>query len=137
MTTEQQQQSVTLAAAGWSQERIAKAVGRSRNSIKHHLEDPEVVDMVRNERTELVELYKDRARACVVAIDDDKIARSSALQLATSSGILLDKSLLLAGRPTSINVTVLVDMLDAIRAQDRAQDDVESERQHPQGSGTG
>ena len=51
------------------------------------------------ERAELVDIYRDRARACVVAIDDEKIQKASALQLATSSGILLDKSLLFSGKP--------------------------------------
>ena len=117
MTTEQQQQSVTLAAAGWSQERIAKATGRSRNSIKRHLDDREVMDMVRDERTEMVELYRDRARACALAITDEKIQKSSALQLATASGILLDKGLLLSGQPTSINVVALMEVCDLLRQQ--------------------
>ncbi len=125
LTTEQQQQATTLAAAGYSQTKIAKAVGRSRNAVKRYLGTEEASAIVRDERAELVEIYREKARDCVVAITDDKIARSSALQLATSSGILIDKSLLLSGHPTAINVSVLVDLLDAIRAQD----DAESERQ--------
>jgi len=125
MTTEQQQQSVTLAAAGWSQERIAKATGRSRESVKRHLNDPQVMDMVSNEREEMIEIYRDRARACAIAITDEKIQKSSALQLATASGILLDKGLLLSGQPTSIHVTALVDVLDVLRVRQ----DEEIERQ--------
>ena len=130
MTTEQQQQSVTLAAAGWSQERIAKATGRSRESIKRHLDKPEVMDMVVTEREEMIEIYRDRSRACAVAITDDKISKASALQLATASGILLDKSLLLSGQPTSIHVTALVDVLDVLRV--RSDEEIERQWQQSQ-----
>ena len=74
-----------------------------------------------------MELYRQKARDCVAAIDDDKIAKASALQLATSSGILLDKSLLLSGKPTQ-NVAVIIEVCDLIRKRD----DEESERQHQQ-----
>src|SRR5271157_849349 len=117
MTTEQQAKATTLAAAGWSQERIAKATGRSRNAVKHYLDKPEAIAIVRDERQELVEIYRSKARDCVVAIDDEKIGKSSALQLATASGICLDKSLLLDGRPT-VNVGVLLQVVDLIRKQD-------------------
>jgi len=65
------------------------------------------------------------ARDCVIAIDDEKIAKSSALQLATASGICLDKHLLLTGRPTQ-NVAVIVQVLDVLRVRN----DEEIERQH-------
>src|SRR5271157_887970 len=117
LTAEQQQQATTLSAAGWSQNKIAKTIGRSRNAVKHYLEKPEAIAIVRDERQELVEIYREKARDCVVAIDYEKIAKSSALQLATASGICLDKSLLLDGRPT-VNVGVLLQVVDLIRKQD-------------------
>ena len=94
--------------------------------------------MVRDERAELVGLYRDAARAILVSIDSETIAKANLLQRATSSGIFLDKSLLLAGMPTSINVVALIDVLEVIREQN----DAESERQHQQrkallSSGTG
>ena len=124
LTTEQQQQITTLAAAGYSQTRISKTIGKGRNMVKRHLETPEAIAQVREERTELVELYRQKARDCVAAIDDEKIAKASALQLATSSGILLDKSLLLSGKPTQ-NVAVIVQVLDMLAAKR----DEEDERQ--------
>src|SRR5271157_3461281 len=117
MTTEQQAKATTLAAAGWSQERIAKATGRSRHAVKRYLDTPEVIAEVRDERQELVEIYRSKARDCVVAIDAEKIAKSSALQLATASGICLDKSLLLDGKPT-MAVGVLLQVVDLIQRQD-------------------
>src|SRR5271157_1611848 len=121
LTTEQQQQAATLSAAGWSTNKISKTIGRSRNAVKRHLATPEAIAEVRDERAGLVEIYRDKARACVVAIDDDKIAKASALQLATASGICLDKSLLLAGRPTSIHVVALLEVAELIREQDDAE----------------
>jgi hypothetical protein len=91
------------------------------------LDTPEAIAQVRDERTELVELYREKARDCVAAIDDDKIAKANVLQLATSSGILLDKSLLLSGKPTQ-NVAVIVQVLDVLRVRN----DEEIERQHQQ-----
>src|SRR5271157_2474572 len=120
LTVEQRQQITTMAAAGWSQNKIAKTIGRSRNAVKHYLDKPEAIAAIVDERQELVEIYREKARDCVVAIDDEKIAKSSALQLATASGICLDKSLLLDGKPT-VNVAVLVEVCDLIRKQDDAE----------------
>jgi hypothetical protein len=124
MTVEQKQQAITMAAAGHSCNKISQAIGKDRVTIKRHLDTPEAIAQVRDERTELVELYREKARDCVAAIDDEKIAKASALQLATSSGILLDKSLLLSGKPTQ-NVAVIVQVLDMLAAKR----DEEDERQ--------
>ncbi len=132
LTTEQQQQIITMAAAGHSQTKISKTIGKGRNMVKRHLDTPEAIAQVGDERTELVELYRQKARDCVAAIDDDKIAKSSALQLATSSGILLDKSLLLSGQPTSIiHVTALLAVLDLIKEQKDAREE-KDEREYRQ-----
>ena len=128
LTTEQQKQATTLSAAGWSQTKISKTIGRSRSAVKRYLEKPEAIAIVRDERAELGELYRQKARACVVAIDDEKINKSSALQLATAAGICTDKALLLAGEPTSMNVVALMEVLHVIRHRDQE----ESERQYQQ-----
>src|SRR5664280_2849487 len=129
LTTEQQQQITTMAAAGYSQTKISKTIGKGRNMVKRHLEAPETIAMVRDEQAELVELYRTKARDCVAAIDDEKIAKASALQLATSSGILLDKSLLLSGKPTQ-NVAVIVEVLDMLCAQRDAEDERQWQEAH-------
>ena len=124
MTVEQKQQAITMAAAGHSCNKISQTIGKDRVAIKRHLDTPEVIEQVREERTELVELYREKARDCVAAIDDEKIQKSNVLQLATSSGILLDKSLLLSGKPTQ-NVAVIVQVLDMLSIRQ----DEEIERQ--------
>jgi hypothetical protein len=128
LSTQERQQIIAMAADGVSQWRIAKAVGRSRNMVKNVLAEPETQLAVTDEKAELSELYRTKAHDCVVGITDEKIAKSSALQLATASAICLDKSLLLRGQPTSIHVTALVSVLDSLRMRD----DEEIERQHQQ-----
>lgn len=115
LTTEQKQHAVTLAAAGYAPSRVAKTMGKSRLMVKRHLEEPETIVKVEDERAQLVEIYRSKAVECAVGITADKIQKSSALQLATASGICLDKSLLLSGQPTSIHVHALIDVLDAIK----------------------
>ena len=121
MTVEQRQQAVTMSAVGHSCNKISKAIGKDRHTIKRHLSEEGVMEQVRNERVELAELYRQKAYDCAIAIDDAKIQKSSALQLATASAICLDKHQLLSGRPTQ-NVAVIVEMLEMLHAQQDQQE---------------
>jgi len=58
----------------------------------------------------------------LASITDEKLANATYLQLVTGAAILIDKSRLLKGQPTSIHVTALVNVLDAI-AEMREQDE--------------
>jgi transcriptional regulator len=116
LTTEQKAQVATLSAAGWSQNKIAKQVGRSRTAVKNALAEPEIQRAVIDEKAELAELYRSKARAVVTSISDADIAKSSLQQKAISSGILLDKSLLLTGEaPPVANIHVLLEVCELIR----------------------
>ena len=123
LTTEQKAQIATLSAGGWSQNKIAKEVGRSRTAVKNALAEPEIQKAVIDEKAELAELYRSKARAVVTSISDKDIDKASLQQKAISSGVLLDKSLLLAGEPTGINVNVLalLDVAKSIRARQERQ----------------
>ena len=59
------------------QNKTPKTIGRSRTAVKHYLDTPEAIAIVRDEKQELAVLYREKARACVVAIDDEKISKSS------------------------------------------------------------
>jgi hypothetical protein len=118
-TVEEQETIVTLAASGLSQTKIAQNVGRSRKMVKNVLAEPEIQRAVRDEKAELAELYREKARAVVTSISDKDIEKASLQQKAISSGVLLDKSLLLAGEPTGINVVALLDVVEAIKASRR------------------
>lgn len=127
LTVEEKQKATTLSAAGQSQDRIAKAIGRSRNSVKRYLGTDEAIVKVEDERAQLVEIYKDKARLCALGVTEEKVSKGTALQLATASAIFTDKALLLSGMPTSIvHVTALVGVLDILKERR----DEEEERQH-------
>jgi hypothetical protein len=122
-TTEQKATIMTLAASGLSQNKIAQTVGRSRHMIKNVLAEPEVQKAVRDEKQELAELYRGKARDVLTSISASDIAKASLQQKSISSGVLLDKSLLLTGEaPTSISVQVLLNIAQQIRAEDRSDD---------------
>lgn len=117
-TTEEKAKIATLAAGGWSENRISKAVGRSRHLIKNALADPEVRRTVAAQKIELSEIFLDKGRAIVTSIGPKDIEKASLQQKAISAGIMVDKALLLAGEPTeNIDVRVLLDVVDAIKAR--------------------
>jgi hypothetical protein len=115
-TVEEQETIVTLAASGLSQTKIAQTVGRSRSLVKNVMASPEIQRAVKDERQELAVMYRGKARDVLVSIDAETIAKGNLLQKATSSAILLDKSLLLAGEPTGITMLALLDVVEAIKA---------------------
>ena len=125
---EERQHITTLAAAGLSQNKIAKTVGRSRHMVKNLLAEPSIQRSIQDERAELSVLCKDKGRDIFMSIHSGDIEKSNLLQKATAGAIMIDKALLLAGEATSINVQVLLDVAHAIRARQ----DADSERQQQQ-----
>jgi len=118
---------VTLAASGASQNAISKSVGRSRHLVRNVLAEPEVQKAVGDEKQELAEIFRQKSRDVVTSISDTDISKASLQQKSISSGVLLDKSLLLAGEPTTnINVQVLLDVAGLIR---RKRDEADEEAQ--------
>ena len=101
-----------------SENRIAKQIGRSRKLVHDVIQKPETQVAITDERAELSKLYRDKAREIVSSIDAVDIAKATLQQKSISTGILLDKSLLLAGEPTQ-NVALLVDLAAAVRAHRR------------------
>jgi ABC-type cobalamin/Fe3+-siderophores transport system ATPase subunit len=114
--TQEEAQIVTLAADGTSTTKIAAALGRSRHMVKNTLAKPEIQQSIQQEKAELSKMYRETARRVVASISDTDIGKASLQQKAISSGVLLDKALLLAGEPTSnVDVRVLMELVDEIR----------------------
>jgi ABC-type cobalamin/Fe3+-siderophores transport system ATPase subunit len=114
--TQEEAQLVTLAADGTSTTKIAAALGRSRHMVKNTLAKPEIQQSIQQEKAELSKMYRETARRVVASISDTDIGKASLQQKAISSGVLLDKALLLAGEPTSnVDVRVLMELVDEIR----------------------
>jgi len=116
-STQERAQIVTLAASGQSQAAIARNIGRSRHLVRNTLKEPEIMAKVKDEKAELSQLCREKARDIFVSIGSADIDKANLLQKATAGAIMLDKSLLLSGDPTSINVSVLMDVVDAIRSR--------------------
>jgi ABC-type dipeptide/oligopeptide/nickel transport system ATPase subunit len=84
--------------------------------VKNTLAKPEIQQSIQQEKAELSKMYRETARRVVASISDTDIGKASLQQKAISSGVLLDKALLLAGEPTSnVDVRVLMELVDEIR----------------------
>ena len=117
-TTEERARITTMAAAGLSQQKISKTIGRSRHMVKNVLAEPEIQRAVKFEKAELAVIFRDKSRDVLVSISSADIAGASLQQKAVSAGILLDKSLLLTGDATSIlDVRALLEVAQAIRSR--------------------
>ncbi len=90
--------------------------------VKHVLAEPEIQRQVEDEKAALAEIYRGKARRIVESIGEEDIAKASLQQKSISSGVLLDKSLLLAGDVPPIRVEILLEAVSAIRNQ-REQED--------------
>jgi hypothetical protein len=115
LDTEEKAQITTLAADGQSPVRIGKVINRSPHTVRKYLSDPETQRQVQDEKAVLAEICRGKARRIVESINEQDIAKASLPQKAISFGVLLDKALLLSGQPTQINVSVLLDAVQAIR----------------------
>jgi hypothetical protein len=121
-TVEETETIVTLAASGMSQTKIAQTVGRSRGMVRNMMEEPEIQEKIGDEKSVMAKLYRDKARRIVDSINDVDIAKASLQQKSISSGVLLDKSLLLSGELPQVSVTVLLDLVTAARDMRDAED---------------
>ena len=121
-TVEETETIVTLAASGMSKTKIAQTVGRSRGMVRNMMEEPEIQSKIGDEKSVLAKLYRDKARRIVDSINDVDIEKASLQQKSISSGVLLDKSLLLSGDLPQVSVTVLLDLVTAARDMRDAED---------------
>jgi len=121
-TVEERATIVTMAAAGTSQSKIAQTIGRSRGMVKNVLAEPEIQQQVQDEKAVLARIFRAKALAVVESISEEDIAKASLQQKSISSGVLLDKSLLLSGDVPPIRVEILLAAVDSIRAWRDKQD---------------
>ena len=121
-TVEETETIVTLAASGMSKTKIAQTLGRSRGMVTNMMEEPEIQEKIGDEKSVMAKLYRDKARRVVDSINDVDIQKASLQQKSISSGVLLDKSLLLSGDLPQVSVTVLLDLVTAARDMRDAED---------------
>lgn len=63
------------------------------------------------------DVYDSIQHKLLLSIDKSKISKASALQTVTAAAILEDKSRIIRGQATSINVSVLMDVVEALRSR--------------------
>lgn len=103
-----------------TQPEIARRVGCSVDNVynvlrRYHRSTTE--SEVRGFQDNKADILDQLAHRVVLSITDAKLKKMSASQAFVGLGILTDKSQLLKGLPTGINVTVLMDVVEAIRAR--------------------
>ena len=99
---------------------IAKRVGCSENSARGVLRTflgTHTEDTLRQYQAAKADVCDSIAMRCLENVTDEKLAKTPAVSLITGAAIMIDKSQLLSGQPTSINMTAFVDVLEAIKAQ--------------------
>jgi len=97
---------------------IANKVGCDESTVRdvlaryaRHCSLEELRSFQANE-ADIIDAIREQSLA---SITPDKLANASYLQLVTGSAILMDKSRLIRGQPTSIHVTALLDVAEMLR----------------------
>jgi hypothetical protein len=90
--------------------------------VRNMMEEPEIQEKIGDEKSVLAKIYRDKARRVVDSICDLDIEKASLQQKSISSGMLLDKSLLLVGDLPQVSVTVLLNLVQAARDMRDADD---------------
>ena len=99
---------------------IAERVGCSPGNVHHVLSryNSDTTDAdLRAFQENKADIVDTLALRVATFISDEKLKSSSASQLGILLGILIDKGELLHGRPTSLNVTVLMQAVEAMRSR--------------------
>ena len=95
---------------------IAKAVGCNPSNVYRVLErfNAKLQDL-QDYKEHKGDIWDSVAMRAVMSIDDAKLQTATAVQLATVAGIAFDKSQLTRGLATQVNVSVLLDLVQAAR----------------------
>jgi cytochrome c1 len=95
---------------------IAKAVGCNPSNVHRVLARFNArLDELQDYKEHKGDIWDAVAMKAVMSIDDAKLQMATAVQLATVAGIAFDKSQLVRGLATQVNVSVLLDLMQAAR----------------------
>jgi hypothetical protein len=97
---------------------LAKRVGctpqSATSALKRFLANHSEDDL-RSFQTSKADVYDAIQQRCLESVTASKLRKASATSLVTSAAILQDKSRIIRGMPTSLDVHVLIDILSEIR----------------------
>jgi|GEM_PF-3553289 hypothetical protein len=114
----EQERAKVLNASGKTPNYIAKGMGRNRRTVQNYLAKPEVRQQVSIQREELAVMFDSVAHRTLAGVTSEDIQKANLVQKMTSAGIAIDKAAMLRDQlPPTINVTVLMDVVEAIKAQ--------------------
>jgi hypothetical protein len=123
LTETEQERAKVLRASGKTPTYIAKGMGRSHHTLQKFLDKPEIQKQVIVLREELAAMFDQVAHRVVGSITAADIERATLQQRMVSAGIAVDKAALLRGEiPVTVNVTVLLDAVQAIREMRQRED---------------
>lgn len=90
--------------------------GNVRSVLRQFLRDATESDL-RDYQANKADVFDALGLQLLQSLTPSKLEKASALQAVTAAAILQDKTQVLRGQATSINVTVLMDVVEAIRAR--------------------
>jgi IS30 family transposase len=118
LSAEEKERAKVLHASGKAPTTIAAGMGRSHHTLSKYLRRPDVKGEVSIQREELAGMFDDVAHRTVAGVTAEDIRRANLVQKMTSAGIAVDKAAMLRNElPPTINVTVLMDVVEAIKAR--------------------
>jgi hypothetical protein len=98
-------------------------MGRSHHTLQKFLDKPEVQKQVSIQREELASMFDHVAHRVVSSVTPEDVTKATLQQKMVSAGIAVDKAAALRGEiPVTVNVSVLLDLRDAIRDMRERQD---------------
>jgi hypothetical protein len=123
LTETERERAKVLRASGKTPSAIAKGMGRSHHTLQKFLDKPEVREQVAVQREELAKMFDHVAHRIIGAVTPEDVSKASLQQKMVSAGIAVDKAALLRGEiPTTVNVTVLLDLVQVVRDMRNAED---------------
>jgi hypothetical protein len=123
LTETERERAKVLRASGKTPSAIAKGMGRSHHTLQKFLDKPEVQKQVSIQREELASMFDHVAHRVVSSVTPEDVTKATLQQKMVSAGIAVDKAALLRGEiPVTVNVSVLLDLRDAIRDMRRAEE---------------
>lgn len=103
-----------------SHTQIAKAVGCDPSNVTIVLKTflgKTTESQLRNYQENQADVFDSLAHRLLLSVTDEKIEKSKPMEAITGAAILIDKARLVRGQATGINVSVLMDVVDAIRSR--------------------
>lgn len=101
---------------------IARTVGCTPNNVTTVLRTflgKHSEEQLRDYQESQADVFDSLAHRLLLSVTPAKMAKANALQATTAAAILIDKARLVRGQATGINVNVLMDVVEAIRARQK------------------